>query len=97
MGRCARLTLLLVLAGVACVGPAQERFARVRPGHTTRQEVLELLGEPTISTPQQSVYLGRDVRQVVVRFDQHDVVTEALWWSPPEPPSESVAVGEQTD
>ncbi len=87
MGRCARLMLLATGAGLACVGPAQERFACIEPGQTTRQEVLELLGEPTISTPERVVYLGGDGRQAVVRFDEHGVANGADWWPTPLSPS----------
>ena len=93
VGRCARLMLLATVAGLACVGPAQEQFARIEPGRTTRQEVLELLGEPTISTPERVVYLGGDGRQAVVRFDEHDVVTRADWWPTPTPPAEAPGAG----
>ena len=87
MGRCARLMLLATVAGLACVGPAQEEFARIEPGRTTRQQVLELLGEPAVSMPERAVYLGGDGRQAVVRFDEHGVVTGADWWPTPPPPS----------
>ena len=93
VGRCARLMLLATVAGLACVGPAQEQFARIEPGQTTRQEVLELLGEPAVSTPERVVYLGGDGRQAVVRFDEYGVVIGADWWPPPAPPAETPGAG----
>jgi len=85
--------LLVTVAGLACAGPTQRQFARIEPGRTVRQEVLQLLGEPAISTPERVVYLGGDGRQVVVRFDEHGVVTGAYWWPPPEPPAEAPTAG----
>jgi len=83
--RCSRLTLLVTVAMLACAGPTREDFARIEPGLTTRTEVARLLGEPTISTPTESVYLAKDGRQAVVWFDDSGRVTRADWWPTPRP------------
>jgi len=81
-------TALTVLAGGGCVGPSQELFARIQPGATTREEVVELLGPPTISEPGALIYLGRDGRQAVIRFNEQQAVTHTQWWPPPQPVGE---------
>lgn len=88
MARLAGLVVTaVVLAAGGCVGPSAERFALIEPGRTTRQEVVRLLGEPSVSAPGQDVYLGRDGRQAVLRYDREAVVSEALWWPTPKPPA----------
>jgi len=90
------VTLLVCLVGWGCVGPSQEHFARIQPGSTTRKEVLQLLGPPTISEPGTFIYLGSDGRQAVVCFDQRQVVTDTQWWPPPRPVGEQAERSETT-
>lgn len=80
--------MMVTVVAAGCVGPSAERFARIRPGSATRQEVVGLLGEPTVSAPGEDVYLGGDGRQAVIRYDEKGVVSEALWWPAPGRPAD---------
>ena len=74
---------LVVLVRTGCAGPNQELLVRVRPGSTVHSEVLRLLGQPTLSTPEVLVYLGADGRQAVVFLDGQGVVSQTRWWAAP--------------
>jgi len=81
---------LTVLLGAGCTGLSREQVARVRPG-SSRAEVVQLLGRPTLSTPGTFVYVGGDGRQAVVSFDQQGLATETQWWPAPDGPIEATS------